>query len=104
MNAQVKQDTIKYSVCMSVWLLFISNVTATALTRDPIAQGPYLGQTPPGSTPKIFAPGLICKSGKEHRESNGTFSGNGRMFCFLNASGVYMTEQIEAGWMPLERM
>jgi len=29
----------------------------------PILKGPYLGQTPPGLTPEIFAPGFISKKG-----------------------------------------
>jgi hypothetical protein len=78
-------------------IVFISNLSAA-----PIAQGPYLGQKPPGLIPEIFAPHLICQSNRE--ESNGTFSVDGKMFCFLTASGVYITEQTEEGWTPLERV
>jgi hypothetical protein len=28
--------------------------------------GDYLGQTPPGDTPVVFAPGIISKNGLEH--------------------------------------
>ena len=100
MSIPAKQYMVKYSI----YLFLICTAIASPNAQDPIAQGPYLGQTPPGSTPEIFAPGLICESGKEQRESNGSFSSDGKTFCCLKASGVYMTQETEAGWMPLERI
>jgi len=46
-------------------------------SAEPFAKGPYLGQTPPGSTPQVFAPGLICQAGPHQWEGNATFSADG---------------------------
>jgi len=40
----------------------------------------YLGQLPPESTPKIFAPGIV--SNEEHHEFSCTFSPNGNELYF----------------------
>jgi hypothetical protein len=42
----------------------------------PVLKGDYLGQTPPGDTPVVFAPGVISKSSLEH--SAPAFSPDGR--------------------------
>lgn len=46
----------------------------------PTLTGDYLGQEPPGRTPKVFAPGLISLPGE--RELNAVYSPNGRIFLF----------------------
>ena len=65
---------------------------------EPFAKGPYLGQTPPGSTAQVFAPGLICRTGYRQWEANGTFSADGNTFCFQRVSGIYITENTDQGW------
>jgi hypothetical protein len=45
-------------------------VAMTMLTQPgdfPELSGPYLGQTPPGRTPEIFAPGIVSKEGDQGR-------------------------------------
>ncbi len=37
----------------------------------PLLEGPYIGQTPPGLTPEVFAPGIVSK---EHRDWTGRFT------------------------------
>lgn len=69
---------------------------------EPLAQGPYLGQTPPGPTAKVFAPGLICSTGEHPWEANGTFSADGNTFCFQRVSGVFITENTDQGWTTPE--
>ncbi len=50
--------------------------------RDfPIPDGPYLGQTPPGSTPEIFAPGIV--NTEEYREFEGMFAADMKAFYFI---------------------
>ncbi len=44
----------------------------------PVLKGPYLGQPPPGSTPMIFAPGIISTDKNEH--SYAAFSPDGKEF------------------------
>lgn len=54
-------------VCTAIILLFsVLVMSSTSYGQDdiPIPDGPYLGQTPPGSTPEIFAPGLISVEGR----------------------------------------
>jgi hypothetical protein len=52
-----------------------------AVGREPAADlsGPFLGQTPPGPTPALFAPGFVST---ERRELNAAFTPDGRMLFF----------------------
>ena len=45
--------------------------------------GPYLGQTPPGMTPEIFAPGIV--SLEEFHDFKGAFSADGKEYLKLGA-------------------
>ncbi|HNR39644.1 MAG TPA: ankyrin repeat domain-containing protein [Acidobacteriota bacterium] len=45
----------------------------------PVLQGAYLGQKPPGNTPKLFAPGVVST---EKRELNSVFTPDGNEFLF----------------------
>ena len=47
-------------------------------------KGPYLGQKPPGSRPKVFAPAIISK--ENFAEYGGHFSPDGREFYFTRHS------------------
>lgn len=47
---------------------------------------PYLGQEPPGSTPKAFAPGIVST---ENYEYSGTFSADMKEFYFIADGGPY---------------
>ena len=46
----------------------------------PVIKGPYLGQKPPGMTPKTFAPNII--STNEYHESCSGFMKEGTLFIF----------------------
>ena len=86
----------------TVWivsLVWTGNMQAFA---EPFAEGPYLGQTPPGPTAQVFAPGLICHTGQRQWEANGTFSADGNTFCFQRVSGVFITENTGQGWTTPE--
>ena len=45
----------------------------------PVLKGPYLGQKPPGLTPKLFAPGIVPTEDNEHLYG---FFNNGTLFLF----------------------
>ena len=45
----------------------------------PVLSGPYLGQKPPGETPEIFAPGIVCT---EKNEGYLVFLDHGRVLVF----------------------
>lgn len=50
--------------------LFLTSVAVSmgglAGDEHPVLEGPYLGQTPPGMTPEVFAPGIISTDGWEY--------------------------------------
>jgi hypothetical protein len=71
---------------------------SVGLCAEPFAKGSYLGQTPPGSTAQVFAPGLICNTRKRPWEANGSFSADGNTFCFMRPGGFFITENTDQGW------
>ena len=85
-----------------IWLVALLGMSPIQVFAKPFAKGPYLGQTPPGPVAKVFAPGLICHTGKHPWEANGTFSADGDAFCFNRRSGVFITENTEQGWTTPE--
>ena len=85
-------------------LLLPGSLVSQGVSNDrsdfPILSGPYLGQTPPpGSTPEIFAPGIIST-----KESEGcsAFSRDGKWFIFKRFSktlpDIYEMEEINGQW------
>ena len=58
---------MKY-ILPSILLLSALMMSSPSNSQDefPVLEGPYLGQTPPGSTPEVFAPGIISTSGWEY--------------------------------------
>ncbi len=62
-------------------------------------KGPYLGQVPPGRTPKLFAPGIISLCTRY--EYNPTFSPDGKLLYFSTNYGLYVCRETAEGWtMP----
>lgn len=46
----------------AVTLLLVSTLGLLSQDGDfPVLTGPYVGQAPPGDTPEVFAPGIICR-------------------------------------------
>lgn len=54
-----------------------------AENESPVLTGPYLGQKPPGSTPEIFAPGIVSTEGWE---ASGVFTPELNEFYFIRDS------------------
>ncbi len=52
----------------------------------PVLKGPYLGQTPPGMKPKIFAPGIVCIP--KTTEWSSSFSPDGKEFYFYRVTVI----------------
>jgi hypothetical protein len=66
----------------------------------PAPQGPHLGQTPPGTTPMLFAPDFVST---EKRELNAAFSPDGREFYFARdraprGTAILVTKRQGEGW------
>ena len=75
---------------------------AAASRPAPAPRGPYLGQTPPNETRRIFAPDVVST---ERRELNAAFTPDGRTFFFSRdgtppATRILMTALGERGWQP----
>ena len=86
------------------WIVIAVLAVCVQAFAEPFAKGPYLGQTPPGSTAKVFAPGLICDTRPQKWESHGTFSTDGKVFLYLREMTYYLTENTNEGWTTPKRM
>jgi hypothetical protein len=85
------------------WVMgFVLAVGSIPVFGKPFAEGPYLGQTPPGPIAQVFAPGLICDTGPRQWEAFGSFSADGNTFCFQRVSGIFITENTNQGWTTPE--
>lgn len=71
-----------FSVFVFSVLFGLPAFSPSAFAQDdwPELKGDYLGQEVPGTTPQVFAPGLISVEGE--RELNSVFSPDGRIFMF----------------------
>jgi len=87
-----------------VWLVAFLGISSIPVFGKPFAEGPYLGQSPPGPIPKVFAPGLICYIGHGRWESHGHFSADGNTFCFARRRRVFITENTDQGWTAPKRI
>lgn len=58
-------------------MLLLSACSSTVATQSTNLTGPYLGQDPPGSVPRLFAPGVVSKQG-DFEHSAAVFSPDGR--------------------------
>jgi len=76
----------------------ITGIDSVQALPEPIAKGPYLGQSPPGPIAQVFAPGLICDTQPHRFEIHGHFSADGNTFCFRRLGYIYITENTEQGW------
>jgi Tol biopolymer transport system component len=82
MNRKACKNTIVKAVIFTVTMLL------TALSAK-AASGPYFGQTPPGSTPQVFAPGIVSLTNR--LECHIAFSPDGNECYFTVYSNNYST-------------
>ena len=81
--------------CPSMLLLLsVLMMSGRSYSQDdiPIPDGPYLGQTPPGSTPEIFAPGIV--NTEEHVEIEGLFAPGMESFYFVRTDNIAGTARL----------
>jgi Tol biopolymer transport system component len=92
---------MKRALAVSIlFLVVLSSGCQDAVPNEfPILEGPYLGQTPPGDTPEIFAPGIVSTGFDEHIAY---FSPDGNEFFFrlLDAphSVALVMKQVDGRW------
>jgi hypothetical protein len=65
----------------------------------PTLKGPYLGQKPPGTTPKVFAPGIIS-TGLYTRDIAISKGGDEIYFCVSDAAvtAIFVTKLVDKKW------
>lgn len=89
-----------------LWILlaaFWGNMCTGGLgaSDSPVLKGPYLGQKPPGMTPELFAPGIICTN---YIETASAFSKDGKLFVFRRHANqgtypdIYMMREKNKRW------
>ncbi|MCP4291907.1 MAG: hypothetical protein GY780_08745 [bacterium] len=85
------------NVVLLSWLL--TAVAAQGALPWPQLSGPYLGQTPPGDAPELFAPGLVSTSYGD-RDVIISPDGTEIYFCMLDRVGVYVrvTRLVDGVW------
>ncbi len=92
----MKQKAIFIGILILFFMIFCN---CTRQSDFPILKGPYLGQTPPGMIPEIFAPGIVSTG---MREFASVFSPDGDIFFFTNSSTPVATilfmEDINNKW------
>ncbi len=83
-------------LCVVVYLGYTETGRGQAF---PVLKGPYLGQKPPGTTPEIFAPGIVST---ENNEINSVFSPDGKEFFFARRNGnkllMYFSRKVDGIW------
>ena len=75
--------------CVAVPIFFVLTILIAAQESEfPVLKGPYLGQEPPGTTPEVFAPGVVSvRENIEH--SAAVFSPDGMELFWCTNVGYY---------------
>lgn len=99
---------MKYFSVLIFLSLMVSTYSAKSSTLGefPVLEGPYLGQSPPGLTPEIFAPGVVSINGRyEHGIS---FSPDlNEVYFAANKEGeaaqIFFSRVEDEKWSPLKK-
>lgn len=90
----MKSPKIIVGVLLSIISSFNSNAQQNGFQ---VLTGPYLGQTPPGMTPEIFAPGIV--SSEEGNHSSPVFSPDGKeVYWATMTSGILYMKLKNSRW------
>lgn len=98
-----KLKAIYVGILLSLIFIFMSCVHQEDF---PVLKGPYLGQKPPGTTPEVFALGIV--SIKVSEDTNCTFFPDGNEFYFTRVSGdpeipkIMISRRTKKGWTAPE--
>lgn len=86
MHAQ-RITLVKHSSTSVALLLALMTISCKSYSDSeyPGLKGPYLGQEPPGLTPRVFAPGIVSTEGWEY---GGTFSPDLKEYYFIREVDV----------------
>jgi len=95
----------KVRIGMMICLALLGGILAQqASPKSPVSTGPYLGQSPPGLTPAVFAPGIVST---EDHEFSCALSPDGKEFYFTRQhpemrNRVMVTRWESTGWTEPE--
>lgn len=82
-----------------IFSIAVTGAISAGQESFPVLEGPYLGQTPPGMTAEVFAPGIIST---EAIEASLTFSHDQRFLVFRRGfredTEVFLSEQQAGVW------
>lgn len=91
-----------------ILLFFVLTISSESYSYDkfPILQGTYMGQTPPGLTPKIFAPGIVSLAGRY--EGAISFSPDLKEVYFgannkNKETAIYFSKLENNQWIPIKK-
>lgn len=89
------------SVLLLVMILFQGTIVScqTSLNDFPVLEGPYLGQLTPGTTPLVFAPGIVS-TGLYTRDIAMSPDGKEIYFCISDATttSILVTQLVNNHW------
>jgi L-ascorbate metabolism protein UlaG (beta-lactamase superfamily) len=91
---------VNFSSAILCLLVFLATSLHPHVSEPAKISGPYLGQKPPGTTPEIFAPGIVS-TGLD--ELNSVFSPDGSEFYFCvrnitNAASIFQMKMEKGAW------
>jgi hypothetical protein len=106
MNVRTFNDIMK-PIFLSIFIFYC--LTDVIYSQSGNAKGPYFGQTPPGDTPRLFAPGILTLPGGIVAVTRIAFSPDGNE-CFFSgpvdwsysSTRMYHTKCIDSVWTPHE--
>jgi len=99
----MKSNYLSTSLLLS---LLIMSCESHAQDDFPVLEGPYLGQKPPGLTPKIFAPNIVSINGRY--EGAISFSPDLKEIYFGaknkdQLTGIYFSKFEDNRWTPIKK-
>ncbi|MEQ3696088.1 MAG: hypothetical protein ABNH02_03880 [Pseudomonadales bacterium] len=97
---------MKHLILIAILSFIIGGCTGYTQSEFPVLEGAYLGQTPPGNTPTIFAPGIVSMA--DRYEHGIAFSPNlDEVYYSANREGesaeIYFSTLRGNSWTPIEK-
>jgi len=88
-----------FFIVIAVYLFAACSLVNKTDNSFPLLSGPYLGQTPPGDEPEIFAPGIVSTA-MTTRDITMTPDGNEIYFCIsaLGYNLIFCSKKVNGVW------
>lgn len=93
----IVNENCRYRWLAPLLITLLAAACATPSDDSPVLEGPYLGQTPPGTEPQLFAPGIVS-TGMYTRDVAMTPDGNELYFgVLLGRFNTILETHVESG-------